>query len=143
MKLTKPQRTALAALAQLHLYSRAAGFKRWDIGRIAKSSCSSYPLATMTALWRLGFAAPLSDETVELVRSGQCRCGCDLWRITADGEAALGSMRVVVLHGEGGALPHSAGPVTEEEKRQHQEREEEFGHDIEEDQAGEEWKHGQ
>lgn len=95
LSLTRAQKQALVSLVLLSRQSRVAGFKRWDIGQFAKNDCSSYPMGTMRALQRRGFAEPVSDEAVSLVESGQCRCGCDLWRPTKLGDEVVSSMKVV------------------------------------------------
>lgn len=94
-ELTKPQLRALVALHLLSQQSKADCFSRWQIGQVAKHDCSSFPIKTMRALWSRGLVEPLEDLAVTLVESGRCRCGCDVWRITADGTAEAAKHKTV------------------------------------------------
>jgi len=96
MDLTKPQQKALVSLLILRSKSRAAGFSRWAMGRISRQDFGSYPIKTLRALQRNGFVRPVNDEAVELVETGECRCGCDLWFATVQGHAHVLELNVVV-----------------------------------------------
>lgn len=82
-------RAQIKALAAIYILSKrhhgCSAHSRGEVGRVARGDYNSYPLATMKALWRAGLVKPLVPEAVELVGSGECRCGCDRWVITAEG----------------------------------------------------------
>ena len=94
-QLTLPQKKAIVALVMLAKQSRRAGFSRWELGRASKHSCSSYPTKTMRSLQRAGLCEPVCNTALELVETGQCRCGCDLWKPSDKGKEYVGSLKVV------------------------------------------------
>lgn len=94
-KITKPQQRAVCALLILHTEApKVAAFSRYDMGRVSKGLGCSYPVSTMRRLWAAGYVEPLEDLAVELVETGRCRCGCDLWKITDKGREYCGSLDV-------------------------------------------------
>ncbi len=92
--LTKPQTRALVALVLLSQESRRAGYMRREIRLRSDWSLASFPTRTMRALQRLGYVRPLCDTALQLVESGACRCGCDMWQATDEGKAYVSTLRV-------------------------------------------------
>lgn len=111
-QLSLPQKKAIVALVLLARCSRQAGFARWDIGKVSKQNCSSYPVKTMRAIQRAGLCEPVCDVALELVENGLCRCGCDLWKPTEQGRKYVESLKVV------GQMPRKRRQLSNEEIRQ-------------------------
>lgn len=109
--MTQAQRKALAALytlqgtlalgrARAPWRNQRGWYARYDIGSVARGDCQGYPVKTMRALQRMGLVEPDHEILVEAVESGQCRCGCDRWRLTDEGVRAGSEMNIVQLNNE-------------------------------------------
>ena len=96
LKLTKPQLSALVALVRLRDDSRAnnAAFSRHQMAQLSRGDGNSYPVKTLRSLYSRGLVAPVSDEALELVETGRCRCGCDLWYPTERGIGHVAHLNV-------------------------------------------------
>lgn len=104
IKLSLEQTKALAGLRLLHNKSRRdVYFNRVTIGAMAKHSFQSFKVATMRRLQKHGLVETLSDERVSMVESGECRCGCDQWRLTEAGFARTDQMNIVHAKKEEGS----------------------------------------
>lgn len=98
-ELTRYVKQAIGSLWLLSVESKRAGYKRiemaWRIGQD-----SGFTVRAMRTLQARGLVEPVCDVSVELVETGQCQCGCDLWRITEKGRQYAASLPLVFPKGK-------------------------------------------